>query len=65
MPFYRLEGVSGITHAVEWSDTLAAERWSSAGVTEQILSDNGTVQQVKASIPTGSNNRRFIRLKVR
>ena len=32
---------------------------------EQILSDNGTVQQVNASIPTGSNNRRFIRLKVR
>ena len=64
MPFYRLEGVSGITHAVEWSDTLATESWSSAGVTEQTLSDNGTVQQVKASVPAGSNNRRFIHLKV-
>ena len=57
--------MSQLTHAVEWSDTLAAGSWSSAGLTEQTLSDNGTVQQVNASIPTGSNNRRFIRLKVR
>ena len=59
-----LSAMSQLTHAVEWSDTLAAGSWSSAGVTEQTLSDNGTVQQVKASIPTGGNNRRFIRLKV-
>ena len=37
---------------------------SRAGVTGQILNALGTVQQVEASIPAGSNGRRFIRLKV-
>lgn len=59
-----LSAMSQLTHAVEWSDTLAPESWSSVGVTEQIISDDGTVQQVKASIPVGSNDRRFVRLKV-
>ncbi len=59
-----LSAMSQLSHAVEWSDTLAVGSWSSTGVTEQILSDNGTVQQVKASVPAGSNDRRFIHLKV-
>ena len=59
-----LSAMSQLTHAVEWSDTLATGSWSSAGVSEQILSDNGTVQQVKASVPAGSNGRRFVRVKV-
>ena len=54
----------GMTFTVEWSDTLAPASWSSAGVTEQILTDNGTVQQIKASVPAGSGDRRFVRLKV-
>ena len=53
----------GMIFAVEWSDTLAAGSWSSAGVTEQIFSDNGTVQTVKATVPSGSG-KRFVRLKV-
>ena len=46
----------GVTFTVEWSDTLAAGSWSNAGVTEQILADNGTVQTVKTSMPAGSGN---------
>ena len=53
----------GVTFTVEWSDTLATNSWSNAGVTDQILTDNGTVQVVKASAPAGGN-RRFVRLKV-
>lgn len=53
----------GVTFTVEWSDTLATNSWSNVGVTEQILTDNGTVQVVKASAPAGGN-RRFVRLKV-
>jgi len=53
----------GITFTVEWSDTLAPGSWSTAGVTQQILTDNGTVQTVKAILPAGTL-RRFARLKV-
>ncbi len=55
---------AGMTFSVEWSDTLASNSWSSAGVTEQLIGDNGTVQTVKATCPTGTNGKRFVRLKV-
>jgi len=55
---------AGTSFTVEWSDTLPGANWSNSGVTEQLLSDNGTVQQIKANVPAGTNNRRFIRLKV-
>ena len=54
---------AGTIFTVEWSDTLLAP-WSTVGVTQQILSDNGTVQQVKATVPTGGNPRRFVRLSI-
>jgi autotransporter-associated beta strand protein len=53
----------GVIFTVEWSDTLAPGSWSSAGVSEQILTDNGMVQIVRASVAAGSG-RRFLRLKV-
>jgi hypothetical protein len=56
--------LDGVTFTVQWSDTLATNSWSSAGVTEQILSDNGTVQSVKASVAAASGGRRFLRLKI-
>ncbi|MBE2285676.1 MAG: hypothetical protein IAE77_19595 [Prosthecobacter sp.] len=55
---------AGAVFTVEWSDTLPGTSWSSSGVTEQILSENGTVQQVKALVPVGSQGRRFVHLKV-
>lgn len=55
---------AGAVFAVEWNDTLNDANWSSAGVTEQILSNNGTLQQVKADVPAGGNDRRFVRLRV-
>ncbi len=54
----------GVTFTVEWSDTLAVDSWSSVGVTEQILANNGTVQTVKAACPAGASGRRFVRLRV-
>lgn len=54
----------GITFNVEWSDTLDTSSWSSAGVTEQILGDNGTLQSVKASVTAGSGGRRFLHLRI-
>ena len=52
-----------LTYAVEWSQTLAAGSWSTAGVTQQITSDNGTIRTVKATVPAGSAAL-FLRLKV-
>ncbi len=54
----------GILFAVEWSDTLSAANWSNAAVTETVLSDDGTVQQVKALVPAGSGGGRFVHLRV-
>lgn len=51
-----------VTMTVEWSDTLGDD-WSSAGITTSIISDTGTVQQVKALIPAGGA-RRFVHLKI-
>ncbi len=55
----------GVTFTVEWSDTLAAGSWSTAGVSAPtIRSDNGVVQVVKVLIPAASGARRFVHLKV-
>ena len=54
----------GITFNVEWSDDLSSPNWSSVGVTEQIISDDGTLQHVKASVSNGNGTRRFLHLKV-
>ena len=57
------KAATDVTFIVEWSDTLTGS-WSSAGVTSSIMSDNGTTQQIKATLPMGSNGRRFVRLRV-
>ena len=54
----------GLTFNVEWSDDLTSPNWSSADVSEEILSEDGTLQQVKASVSAGSGTRRFLHLKV-
>ncbi|MBB5031855.1 beta strand repeat-containing protein [Prosthecobacter vanneervenii] len=54
---------AGTVFSVEWSDTLAND-WQGAGVGETVLSNDGTVQVVKATLPIGSSGRRFVHLKV-
>lgn len=46
------------------SETLGSSSWSGAGVTQQILSDNGALQAVKASVSAGSGGRGFLHLRV-
>ena len=53
----------GILFDVEWSDSLSLANWSTAGVTESILSDDGTLQVVKASVPAATGHR-YLHLKV-
>ena len=54
----------GITFSVEWSDDLSSPNWNTVGVREEILGDDSTLQQVKASVPAGNGSRKFMRLKV-
>jgi hypothetical protein len=58
------KSATDVTFTVEWSDDLVT--WSTAGVTQALVpgSDNGTTQQIKASIPASIAGRRFVRLKV-
>ena len=55
---------AGAVFTVEWSDTLAGNDWHTTGVTQVVQSNNGTVQQVKATLPAGSTGQRFVHLKV-
>ena len=55
---------AGAVFIVEWSDTLAALSWSAVGVTQALLTDNGTLQNIQATVPAGSSGRRFARLRV-
>ena len=55
---------AGVQFTVEWSDTLLAGSWSATGVTENVISDNGTTQQVKAVIPASSMAKKFARLSL-
>jgi sugar lactone lactonase YvrE len=52
----------GTSFQVEWSDDLTT--WFTTGVVESLISDDGTHQQVKATLPAGSGGRRFVRLRV-
>lgn len=55
--------LDGVVFAVKWNDSLTPGVWSGVGVTEMILSDNGIVQQVKATLPAGAAGQRFVRLE--
>jgi len=55
--------VDGISCAVEWSDTMSPGSWSSSGVSETII-DQGQTELVTATLPAGTNRRRFVILVV-
>ncbi|MGJ8725374.1 MAG: S8 family serine peptidase [Roseibacillus sp.] len=50
---------------VEWNNDLSnAGTWFGTGVTELLLSDDGSIQEVKATAPKDGEARRFFRLRV-
>jgi len=53
---------SGTHYNVEWSEDL--EHWSTVGVEQSVLDDNGIVQHVQAFITRTGKSRMFVRLKV-
>ena len=55
---------AGTSYAVEWNASLSAASWSNSGVTQWVLSDNGTTQMVIAMIPVNAAARMFVHLSV-
>jgi hypothetical protein len=59
------KSATDLTYTIEWSENLTT--WSTSAVTQALVpdSDNGITQQIKASVPYGTQlSRRFLRLKV-
>lgn len=59
---YRKDSSLGVNYLVEASTGLNSGSWSNTGITETVLSTQGTTQQVKASIPNNTAQKRFLRL---
>ncbi|MFO1436744.1 MAG: hypothetical protein U1F81_00390 [Verrucomicrobiaceae bacterium] len=57
------QAMAELTFQVECTDDLTTI-WSSLGVTESIVTDNGLVQHVTATLPAGTSGHRFVRLRV-
>lgn len=53
-----------LTYRVEWNDTLATTGWSTAGVVETIVEDEGENEVVTVELPRGTGVKRFVRLSV-
>ena len=56
---------AGVTFMVEWSDSLPGTNWSTAGVTEDVISSQGASELIKATLPAAlTGGPRFVRLRV-
>lgn len=64
LTYTRAAAVTDVTWRVEWANTIDATTWSTAGVTQQIISDDGSRRTIRAIIPKGATGSRFVRLKV-
>jgi len=53
-----------VSYHVEWWDGVNAVPWSSAEVIDNLLSNDGSIQQRQAVIPKGPNGMRMVRLRV-
>ncbi len=61
----RSVSATGITAVVEWSDTLAAGFWSTAGVTTLVITPGSPTETVRSSISlTSADLKKFLRIKV-
>ncbi len=54
----------GVAFTVTWSDSLAPESWSDAGVAVIGVESLDTTERVTVAIPRGEGDRRFARLEV-
>ncbi len=62
LTYNRNLAATNLIYTPEWSTDLAV--WSPLGVTEDILSDDGTTRQIRASIAASPGGARFLRINV-
>ncbi|MGA3171364.1 MAG: hypothetical protein ABSE62_10150, partial [Chthoniobacteraceae bacterium] len=60
--FAKMDSATDISYNPQWCGDLSS--WSGAGLIQQVLSDNGTTQQVRASLPASTVGNVFFRLNV-
>ena len=52
-----------LVYSVEWSESLSGGNWSTAGISQQILTDDGTTRTIRAYTAT-NGAQLYMRLKV-
>jgi len=62
LTYRRLDSATDLTYSVEKSSTLGS--FTAASVTEDILSDDGTIKVVRAKMPIGTSDKQFLRVRV-
>ena len=62
MTYTRAKGATDITLRAVWSTLLSG--WSTTGLTEDILADDGVIQTVKAKVLIAPDAKKFLRLEV-
>jgi hypothetical protein len=62
LTYNKLKAATDVTYVVEQSTDLLT--WTTASPSNQILSDNGVIQRILATVSYGSNSRFFLRLKI-
>jgi len=60
--YTRPVAVVDVDYQVEWAAILGSP-WTSAGVRQQILADDGITRTIRVTIPKGAIGQRFVRLK--
>jgi hypothetical protein len=62
LTYSRPAAVTDVAYEVDWTAAVGLP-WSSAGVTQQVIADDGVTRTLRASLPAGAGQR-FMRLKV-
>ena len=63
--YTRLSAATDVTAHVYWNGDLTnPNAWTTQGVTETMLSDDGTIQHWQATLSAGSGQQMFLRLQV-
>ena len=63
LTYTRPSAITDLTYQIEWANTLNATVWSTASITQQMISDTGSHRTFRAQLLPGTNSR-FVRLKV-
>lgn len=65
LTWWRLKSATDTTGVAQWSETLAPNDWQSTGFSTQVIADEPTREQVRATLPVAELGKQmFLRLRV-